>query len=407
VANTISAAIAQAVLDGASAANQINIYVKPDLYVESLTLSDGINIVGFPDSGSSQLQVSGGMAVKLQGVIDFSGGLSRVENIQVIPTGSSPFVCSGNCESYLTNIVYLETVNPATILNITGTIVQLFLKGCYFSSATGALLADTSLTGNLTVNDCSLASGAVSFPASTASRNILVNNATVAASFDSTAAGSFTLKCTYSNIQAIGVNPILTSTDPGHSFIATQCQITATGAFSQTANSVLRDCFCSTFVAGTATLTQMVNCATFSNPDRALSTGTEIFRNRFSSAFSGSYFVRDQAFLTTANATTTNIASIVLNEEEAITVTGTVIGSNTAHTDTTGGTFTIVARRTTAGNITQVSITTADVKADTLASFTADVDIGTQTVRIRVTGLLATTYNWACTFEYQKMLLAT
>ena len=123
-------------------------------------------------------------------------------------------------------------------------------------------------------------------------------------------------------------------------------------------------------------------------------------------AYDGAIFYRSQAFTTTANATPAVIKSILLNEEEAITVTGSIIGSDTTHTDTTGGTFTIVARRTTAGNITQVSITTADVKADTTATFTADVDIGTQSVRILVTGLLATTYNWACTFEYQKILLS-
>ena len=44
---TISSAISAAIAAGASNTNPINIYIKPGLYTEDITLSDGINLLGF------------------------------------------------------------------------------------------------------------------------------------------------------------------------------------------------------------------------------------------------------------------------------------------------------------------------------------------------------------------------
>ena len=44
---TIQAAIAAAIAAGASNTNPVNIYIKPGLYSEDITLSDGINLIGF------------------------------------------------------------------------------------------------------------------------------------------------------------------------------------------------------------------------------------------------------------------------------------------------------------------------------------------------------------------------
>src|SRR6185436_7535674 len=52
---TITAAIAQAVTDGASATTPANIYIKPGVYTENPALADGINLIGF----SSDARVAG------------------------------------------------------------------------------------------------------------------------------------------------------------------------------------------------------------------------------------------------------------------------------------------------------------------------------------------------------------
>lgn len=111
--------------------------------------------------------------------------------------------------------------------------------------------------------------------------------------------------------------------------------------------------------------------------------------------------VEGRATVQTTDATVTTIASVSVAEDEVVTVTATVSGAIADYSAAIGGTLMIVARRAAGGNVTLVGSVTTDVEEDSGSSptFTADVDTGTQTVRVRVTGVAAETWNWRCTFD--------
>jgi hypothetical protein len=110
---------------------------------------------------------------------------------------------------------------------------------------------------------------------------------------------------------------------------------------------------------------------------------------------------RGKATVQTTNNTATTLASVAVAEDQAVTVTVTVTGAIADYSAAIGGTLMIVARRAAGGNVTAVGSVTADVEEDSASSptFTADVDTGTQTVRVRVTGVTAETWNWKCTYD--------
>ena len=103
------------------------------------------------------------------------------------------------------------------------------------------------------------------------------------------------------------------------------------------------------------------------------------------------------AYLTTSNDTETTIASISVPELQAKTIFAVIVGSQDDKTEGCGGFLNITARRAAAGNVTIVGAVNKDQQADA-GSFTADVDTGTQTIRIRVTGVAAETWNWQVRF---------
>ena len=108
-----------------------------------------------------------------------------------------------------------------------------------------------------------------------------------------------------------------------------------------------------------------------------------------------------KATVQTTDATVTTIASVAVAEDEAVTVTAAISGAIADYSAAIGGEVMIVARRAAAGNVTAVGSVTADVQEDSGSSptFTADVDTGTQTVRIRVTGVAAETWNWRVSYQ--------
>ena len=130
----------------------------------------------------------------------------------------------------------------------------------------------------------------------------------------------------------------------------------------------------------------------------------QVTKLRGVTAFTGSEEFRQQAAVQTVDATVTTIASQVVAEGVAITLQGTMIAAQSDHSNSLGGDYTITARRAVAGNVTIVGVAITNVNSSSAATFTCDVDVPTQSVRIRVTGVAATTYNWAATYSYAKML---
>lgn len=123
--------------------------------------------------------------------------------------------------------------------------------------------------------------------------------------------------------------------------------------------------------------------------------------------FSGSQSITAQAAVQTGDASSTPIAGVVVNENESITLQGTIVGAQSDHSNAVGGSFTITARRAAAGNVTLIGVVVTNVQSSTAATFTCDVDVPSQSVRILVQGVAATTYNWVATYSYGKVLTNT
>lgn len=110
------------------------------------------------------------------------------------------------------------------------------------------------------------------------------------------------------------------------------------------------------------------------------------------------------ATVTTTDATATTLASISVSELQMMTITATVNGRKSDYSAAIGGTATATVRRATGGNVILVGSTSVTSNEDSAGtpSFTIDVDTGTQTARLRVTGIAAETWYW--TAQYKQVV---
>jgi hypothetical protein len=135
--------------------------------------------------------------------------------------------------------------------------------------------------------------------------------------------------------------------------------------------------------------------------------GTEGIKFRgLASGFTGSEYIQLQASVQTTDDTETTIASILCNEEEMVTIQGVINGISSDWDEAIAASFLAAARRDTAGDIVLVGTPAFQIVEDSMGapSVDIDVDIGTQTIRLRVTGEAAITYNWVTTYQYMKTL---
>lgn len=157
--------------------------------------------------------------------------------------------------------------------------------------------------------------------------------------------------------------------------------------------------------AGLGNANTWTNTNTFNGTtivDATTFTSTSISSKLIASGYTGSQLVTKQSGVQTTNTTPTVLASIPVSTNEAVTVTGTVTGSDAAHSDYTGGFFCITAGRG-AGNIALATPPFPIVSATSTGLFDISVDVGTQAILVTVTGI-NTSYNWVCNYNYQKVL---
>lgn len=102
-----------------------------------------------------------------------------------------------------------------------------------------------------------------------------------------------------------------------------------------------------------------------------------------------------QATLTTTNATVTNLIAYTVAELVGVTLAGRVVAVKSDKTAAYGASFRVTYRRATAGNVTLVGAGWLEAEEDSagVPAITFDVDIGTQTGRVRWAGILAETWN--------------
>lgn len=116
------------------------------------------------------------------------------------------------------------------------------------------------------------------------------------------------------------------------------------------------------------------------------------------SGYTGTANTQMQAGVQTSDASPVALFSIAIPSSRTVTVFGTIVGSNTGHTDATGGFFSVTAQRA-GGGASLAGSPFCTVNKTSTGNFTANVS-GNNLV-IYVTGLALTTYNWVCNYSYQ------
>lgn len=119
------------------------------------------------------------------------------------------------------------------------------------------------------------------------------------------------------------------------------------------------------------------------------------------SGFTATHWSSAMAGTQTTNATISTIATVTLNANELVTLRAVVNGLNSTFTAGIGGDLLITARRPGGGAV-QVGTTIVRINEDSAGAPTFTADTSGNTIRIRVTGEAATTYNWTTFYEYMR-----
>lgn len=120
---TISAAIAQAVADGSTRLNPQLIYVRPGLYEENLTLSDGIFVAGLSEGRSSCTKVVGTHKIT-------ANSLSACINLHMVGVGTNPIVQLNDQSLFAALHSNLTGFNIAKGPGIGATIIATLFENC-------------------------------------------------------------------------------------------------------------------------------------------------------------------------------------------------------------------------------------------------------------------------------------
>jgi len=114
------------------------------------------------------------------------------------------------------------------------------------------------------------------------------------------------------------------------------------------------------------------------------------------------------AVVQTLDNTTTTLASIVVAEASAVRITGEAAGAKSDYSAAAGRGFAVTARRATGGNVTIVGSVQYDaaVQEDSGGSPVIEVDAntGTQSIRVRVTGITAEIWNWKTSLRVVRLI---
>lgn len=157
---TIGAAIAAAASAGASNTNQFNIYVKPGVYTENITLSDGINVIGFTHAVGEMfddIDIHNALPYQLTSRINgtvttggTTGSEMRMEAIEVQRSAvGDAFIFSGGGRLILDGVKVV--LNSGTIITQSQNL-HLVTKDCIFRSdeTGGAVQFINQTAGSLT-----------------------------------------------------------------------------------------------------------------------------------------------------------------------------------------------------------------------------------------------------------------
>lgn len=435
---TIQAAINQAVADGASHSHPKNIYIKPGTYIENITLSDGISLMGFDPINFTQdyqygvPNISSLPSVQLTGSISFapsSGQSCKIFNMWIQPTtGSAIYLTDASLTGILFKGCFIQTTQAGNSIfsfaPATATMWVCFEESVLSDNTANTALFSYTASGGLLkliISDCFVQASQIQaavIPASS-TFHMQVSNSVMLSCFDASASSVYYQFVAFNTMHiqtgavSIGAFHSVGAAATNSSYIDytnSSIGISSSNKVAIINNpNVSFNAFNSSFwgpnltaaYSDTITGGKVITAGCQSNPSSGL------FLERIQligSGFTGSQQYTGQAGLQTTNNTIQTLAAVVVNQTESITLSGTITAAQSDHSNMIGGNFLICARRASGGNITLIGTVLTNIKSSSAATFTCDVDTTSQSARIRVTGVASTTYNWVCTYSYQKVL---
>jgi len=423
---TIQAAIDQAASDGASCSNPKNIYIKPGTYFEDPILHDGINLIGF-DPAPNTLPMGIGLyavsnqSVRINGSISYDSSTLnasvefRIYNIWIVPQTDDAIILSGN--PGLDQRFYLGycriDVNQSGqgAFNLTNS--NLIISDCVITDQGpgGSLLFKLAGDNNF------YASRSLINPLDTysvpdgVSHNIVLRDCTYGSQVVTSGNSAYSFACYhsthFSTVQNAPYHTIGSTTDG--TIIYEHCEITSTPLYNVATinnsdfNTYVSNCY---FGRAGNNTSDVFSGGNVQITNSSVQNANGVFERfeAITSGFNGSSRYTSQSGIQTTNNTPQVLASVFLNQSESITLSGTITAAQDDHSNMVGGNFLICARRAVGGNVTLVGSPVINMASSSTALFTCVVNTISQTVQLSITGVLGETYNWVCTYSFQKIL---
>lgn len=413
---TVQAAINQAVADGVSAANPAIVYVTPGTYSENVALSAHVSVeAATAGNYVDNVIIEGNMTgptgagfLALSGITITSPNATAALNISAAvavtmeishcnifaDNGDGFNISSATTELFIDCTRFSATATEK-YFDITNGMVR--FTNCYFDDTT---VPSTISLGSVFIRDS--VGEALSLDMS--GGTLLMSNTFIASGFnpciDLGAAGAVALvyNCVMGSASATGFyvtgngilllsgvtpNSTADAIDPALTF--TMFEPFCVGNLSFDGGGTQIDTNGQLIIGSTGTVPQIAT----------LTAGTGI--NIVNGA--GSITISSTGGGMTASAQTTDATPTVLitesvAEDEMKTIRAVVNGFEDTKDDAAGAQVLITAFRDTGGNVTLVGTPVVDLNTSDAVNVDGTVDIGTQTVRVVVTGIAAQTWDW-------------
>ena len=402
----IQPAIDAAVLAGYNSSNPVNIYVKPSnaTYVNAITGADGINIVGLGYCFNSATGLLESNSVRVY------APYTHPDNATCTIQGIS---FNGQNVEQQGGTLYLENCTfpaSATILYTGETTKSTVLNNCY-ASGVGSFFSDDTQAQlvNITINNCASDKVSASVFSTAVTANIIIDGYTFS---DQITIQGDSCSLNVSNCQdtkltgrqyPFNMNAATNGTFTARNFST----INGLGDFSGCTMVTVVNCkgdWINTNIPdgcqfGIGSVTNVVNGGG-SFFDTFIEVSSRI-------GFKASNPESGQAYISTTDDTETTILQVEMLDNTSITLTGRINASSSTHLDACGGDFLIVANRPPAGPGVIVSTADINVKSTTTATFDVSIDNSSPAISyitVTVTGLIATDYNWALSYEKIRMI---
>lgn len=428
--STIAAAIAAAVVAGATSTTPQTVYIKPKAngtsYSENLTFASGVNLVAFP--GSQQQ----GLTKFYAAALDVTDSSVNITGTHTLPTGGNvrikgiTFNAAGTMftgvntpEIYFEDCSMVITTNPIFSLKTGAT---LYLKNCVVSTTTSWITYfNDSSTYNISISGCDIqetsaattlgTNANVVYDISESNYRIYQIDATNAATFGFSLRDSYLINASAVVPFIIGAGTGTASQIPGIYFRGVTWNMTGLDSTnpmftngSSTYTITLEDSrlqgtgavVLATAPFPTAGTNRYINCKIFFG-----SNGSFYVIDKYSGAFNGSPVYHGTASVSTANATATLIFGPTLQGGNGVlSFWGKVTGTKSDFSDILVAEFMAVGNRTGGGDIAILAPYINQITTST-ATISLNADTASEAIQLKVAGIAATTYNWTTEFYFQ------